>query len=270
MCTMIKKAALGASLGVLTLGLLFGTSATSYVRTAFHRVRSVADQNVPIEYKIDEARQQVAALEPAIREHCQALAQAVYSVERLQGEIQLTQANLEQEGREMMALKDGLQDGRFQLTSGTSYSAEEVRADLSRRLVTYRRTKEILQTQEQTLRQKQESVVALRKALNEMAGQKKELEAKVESIETRLAQIRATQATNEFTFDTTPLSQAKAAIQKLDEELEVMARTAEYEGQYVERGIPVEVVAPGRDICSEVEAELSGSAGEAVETGPST
>jgi hypothetical protein len=271
MFTCIKKAAIGAGLGALTLGLLFGTSAPSYIKTAFHRVRSAADHNVPIEYKIEEARQQVAALDPAMKQHCEALARAVYSVKNLKEEIQVTQANLLKEGTEMMALKDGLKNGRFQLTgSGSTYSADEVKADLGRRLDTYRRTKDILQTKELTLRQKEENVAAIQKALEEMASQKSVLEAKVEAIETKLAQIRATQATNEYTFDTTPLSQAKAAIQKLDEQLEIMTRTAEYEGQYVEHGIPVEVAAPGRDICTEVETELNGSTGSAVESGPST
>lgn len=267
----IKKAVLGAGLGMLTLGLLFGTSAPSYVKTAFHRVRSAADHNVPIEYKIEEARQQVAALEPAMRDHCEALARAMYSVERLKSEITLTQANLEKAGQEMMTLKDGLKDGRFQLTgSSSTYSADEVRADLARRLVSFRRAKETLATKEETLRQKEENVVAIRKALDEMATQKEELEAKIEGIETKLAQIRATQATNEYTYDATPLSEAKAAIQKLDEQLEIMTRTAEFEGQYIEQGIPVEVVCPNDNICDEVEAELNGSTGTPVESGPST
>ena len=95
------------------------------------------------------------------------------------------------------------------------------------------------------------------KALDEMTGQKKALSAKIEAIESRLAQIKATQTSNEFTFDTTPLSQAKKTIAELDKQLEVMARKAELEGRYVEQGIEVEV-APGRDISAEVESALEG------------
>jgi DNA repair exonuclease SbcCD ATPase subunit len=269
-CTTIKKGLVGAGLGVLTLGLLFGTSAPSYVKTAFTRVRATAERNVPIEYKIEEARQQVAALEPAIKENIEALVRAEVSVDELNGEIALTRSNLEKEGREMLSLKEGLKEGRFKLTGGTPYTDDEVKADLAGRLDQYKRTKEILVVKESTLKEKQAQVVAIRKALNEMATQKKALEAKIEGIETRLAQIKATQATNEFTFDTTPLSKAKAAIAELDKKLEVMSRTAEYEGQYVERGVSVEVVDPARDICAEVEAELNGATPPPAESGPST
>jgi phage shock protein A len=264
---MIKKGLVGAGLGALTLGLLFGTSAPSYVHTAFHRVRSAAERQVPIEYKIEEARQQVAALEPAIKQNIEALVRAEVAVENLNEEIAVTRANLEKEGREMLALNEGLKAGKFKLTSSGGHSADDVKADLACRLDQFKRTKEILAVKEKTLSDKVEHVAAIRKALNEMATQKKALEVKVESIETRLAQIKATQATNEFTFDTTPLSKAKEAIAELDKQLEIMTRTAEYEGQYVERGVAVEVVEPGRDISAEIEAELNTPA---VDAQPST
>lgn len=269
-CTTIKKGLVGAGLGVMTLGLLFGTSAPSYVKTAFTRVRATAESNVPIEYKIEEARQQVAALEPAIKESIEALVRAEIDVKDLDKEIALTKANLEKEGREMLTLSEGLKNGRFQLTSGSVYTAEEVKADLASRLEQYKRTKEILAVKEGTIKEKQQHVAAIRKALHEMGSQKKALEAKIEGIESRLAQIRATQATNQFTFDTTPLSKAKATIAELDRKLEIMSRTAEYEGQYVERGVTVEAVEPSRDICAEVEAELHGGTPPAADSGPST
>ena len=39
MCSMVKKGLLGAALGAGALFLVFGTSAPSYVKTAFHKVR---------------------------------------------------------------------------------------------------------------------------------------------------------------------------------------------------------------------------------------
>jgi septal ring factor EnvC (AmiA/AmiB activator) len=270
-CSTIKKGVVGAGLGAMTLGLLFGTSAPSYVKTAFCRVRATAESRVPIEYKIEEARQQVAALEPAIKQNIEALVRAEIDVRDLDREIALTKANLEQEGREMAGLTDGLKNGRFQLTGGSSYTADEVKADLASRLDQYKRTKEILVVKQATVKEKQQHVAAIRKVLHEMGSQKKALEAKIEGIETRLAQIRATQATNEYTFDTTPLSKAKAAIAELDKKLEVMSRTAEYEGQYVEGGVSVPGIEPGRDICTEVEAELNGTAtATSADSQPST
>jgi len=255
-CKTMKRGVIGAGLGVLALGLLFGTSAPHYVKTAFQRVRSAADSQVPIEFKIDQARQQIAALEPAISENIESLVQAELAVERLEDDIALTEANLEAEGREMLALNEALKDGRLKLASdGIAYSPEEIKADLERRLDHYRTTKESLKHKRETLKARVEHVQAIRKALNEMAAQKKTLEAEIDAIESRLAQIQATQATNEFTFDDTPLAKAKATIAELDKQLEVMTRKAAYEGQYVERGVVIDVE-PERDITAEVEEEL--------------
>ena len=46
-CSMVKKGVLGAALGAGTLFLVFGTSAPSYVKTAFHKVRQNVKDSVP-------------------------------------------------------------------------------------------------------------------------------------------------------------------------------------------------------------------------------
>ena len=38
-CKIMKKGLMGVGLGALALGLVFGTRAPSYVRTAFHKIR---------------------------------------------------------------------------------------------------------------------------------------------------------------------------------------------------------------------------------------
>ncbi|WP_152052441.1 hypothetical protein [Tautonia marina] len=257
MCKTVKKAVVGAGLGVAVLGLLFGTSAKYHARTAVEQARALAQSQVPIEYKIDEARQQVTALEPAILESIESLARAQVEVDALKQEIQVAKDNLQTQGKEMLALKEGLDQGRLQLTSGVTYTAEEVKADLARRLDTFNRTQDTVNSLEETLKAKVERTFAIQRALDEMTAQKKDLMVKIEAIESRLAQIKAEQASNEFTFDTTPLSQAKKTIAELDKQLEIMARKAELEGRYIEQGVKVEV-APDRDISSEVESALEG------------
>jgi chromosome segregation ATPase len=257
MCKTIKKVAIGAGLGVATLGLLFGTSAKHHMKTAIDDVRSVAQSQVPIEYKIDEARQQIEALEPAILENIETLARASVEVDDLKEQITIARSGLQTQGKEMLALKEGLDNGQLKLTSGVTYTAEEVKADLARRLETFNRCQETVDSLEQTLKAKVERVGALQRTYDEMVAQKKALSAKIEAIESKLAQIKAEQTSNEFTFDTTPLSQAKKTIAELDKQLEVMARKAELEGRYIEQNIKVEV-SPDRDISAEVESALEG------------
>jgi hypothetical protein len=49
-CSMVKKGLLGAALTAGGLFLVFGTSAPSYVRTAFHKMRHNAKDAVPVQF----------------------------------------------------------------------------------------------------------------------------------------------------------------------------------------------------------------------------
>ena len=257
-CGMIKKGLAGVGLGALALGLLFGPSAVSYVKTAFYKVRSTAKDAVPIQFEIERARQEIAALKPAIDDNIEALARAEVDVTHLEAEIAETSANLDREAKKMLALNESLKSGRVRLTSssGASYTAEEIKADLGRRLDQYRRGKQILKDKEETRKVRQQSVAAARKALGEMNAQKRALETQIEGIEARLKQIEATQTSNDFTFDDSALSRVKQTVSELDKKVEVLARIAEQEGRYAEKELPVPDDL-SRDVSKEIDTELS-------------
>jgi hypothetical protein len=112
----------------------------------FHNVRHSAKDAVPVQFEIDRARNEIAALDPAIHDNIEALANSEVDVKHLEREIVAFRENLDRQAKQMLALNEGLKSGRYQLTSGVSYSADEVKADLARRLDQYRRCKEILAT----------------------------------------------------------------------------------------------------------------------------
>ena len=55
-CSLVKKGLLGAALGAGTLFLVFGTSAPSYIKTAFHKVRQSAKESIDPRFEIERAR----------------------------------------------------------------------------------------------------------------------------------------------------------------------------------------------------------------------
>ena len=61
-CSLIKKGLLGAALGAGTLFLVFGTSAPSYVKTAFHKMRQTAKDSIDPRFEIERARSDGATL----------------------------------------------------------------------------------------------------------------------------------------------------------------------------------------------------------------
>jgi len=268
-CSIVKKAVLGAALSAGALYLAFGTSAPSYVRTAFCRVRHNAKDAVPVQFEIDRARREIADLEPAIKDNIEVLARAEVDVEYLNREIANKQASLASEKKAMLALRESLETGDFRLAGHghVSYTAEEVKGDLARRLDRYRNISKVLEEKEATLKAREKSVIAARKLLMEMAAQKQTLLTKLEKIEAHLKMIEATRASNEFDFDDSALARAKQSVFELEKRLEVLDRKAEMEGRFVDSGdLPVGLE-PNRDVVKEIDEEFGTPAAPKAENG---
>jgi chromosome segregation ATPase len=271
-CSIVKKAVLGAALSAGALYLAFGTSAPSYVRTAFCRVRHNAKDAVPVQFEIDRARREIADLEPAIKDNIEVLARAEVDVEYLNREIANKQASLASEKKSMLALRESLETGDFRLAGHghVSYTAEEVKGDLARRLDRYRNISKVLEEKEATLKAREKSVIAARKLLMEMAAQKQTLLTKLEKIEAHLKMIEATRASNEFDFDDSALARAKQSVFELEKRLEVLDRKAEMEGRFVDSGdLPVGLE-PNRDVVKEIDEEFGTPAAPKAENGNGT
>jgi len=263
-CSMVKKAVLGAALSAGALYMVFGTSAPSYVRTAFHNVRHNVKDKIPVQFDIDRARGEIANLEPAMKDNIEVLARAEVEVEHLDREIVAVQANLATEKKTLLALRESLETGDFRLAGHghVNYTADAVKGELARRLDHYRGVTRILEEKEATIKAKQKTVIAARKQLTEMAATKKALLTKLEGIEAQLKMIEATKASNEFDFDGSALARAKQSVSDLEKRLEVLARTAEMEGRFADAGIPVSLE-PGRDVVKEIDAEFGTPAAQA-------
>jgi septal ring factor EnvC (AmiA/AmiB activator) len=254
-CSLMKKGLLGATLGAGALYLAFGTSAPSYVRTAFHKVRDNAKSSVPVQFEIDRAREEIASLGPAIQDQIENLARAQVDVEHLDREIIAIRANHETEAKILTALQASFKTGDFKLAGNVTYTEDELKAEAKHRLDHYRQVKELLKDKEETLKARQKAVVAARVQLNQMAATKQALMTKLAGIEARLKMIQTTKESNEFNFDDSALARAKASVTDLEKRLDVMARTAEMEGKFSDTGIPI-IIEPSRDVLKEMDAEF--------------
>lgn len=253
-CKVAKKGLAGLALGAGLLYLAFGTSAPSYVRTAFHKARHVAENSVPDQFQIDRAREEVEALEPAILDNREELARAEVDVEHLQREVSTVKENLAKERAQMVALRDRLETGDLKLAGHVNYTADEVKSALANRMDHYRNVQRILADKESTLKARHQAVEAARNKLLEMANQKRRLSTQLESIQARLQAIEATQQKNEFHFDDSALSRAKQTVAELEKRLEVKARVAEMEGHF--SGATLPSVDSDRDVVKEFDSEF--------------
>ena len=253
-CSLVKKGVLGAALGAGALYLAFGTSAPSYVRTAFNGVRSGVKSSVPIEFEIRRAREEVANLEPAIKRNIAEIAQADVDVKDLSDEIASTKANLAKEKNAMLSLRDRLESGDFRLASGSSASADDLKTELARRFDSYKLASKVLENKEATLKAKRKSLEAAKVQLSQMASAKKQMLTKIDEIEARQKMIQTTKESRDFNFDDSALANVKQTVADLAKRLDKEARIAEMEGKYSD-GLTISSE-PGRDVVKELDGEF--------------
>jgi len=85
---------------------------------------------------------------------------------------------------------------------------------------------------------------------------KRDLSARVEGIEARLNQIKASRSASEFVYDESAVGRAKQTVSELELKLEQMARIDELKGEFADRGT-VSPLDPTRDVSREIDAEFN-------------
>jgi len=256
-CKMVKRGLIGAALGAGALGLIFGTAAPSYVHTAWHKVRHGAKNAVPVEFEIDRARNEIAALGPAIDNGIETYARALTQVDQLKREIASSTEQLNKEGRSLQALNESLKTGDLHRTSGVAYSEREVKKALAKNWDRYNVLKSTLGEKQATLSILEKNVDSAKQGLDALKAARLELTARVDGAQARLNQIKAARAASRFSFDDSAIGQAKKTVNELESKLEQMARVDELKEKYLDDETTVTIPDVTRDVSKEIEAEFN-------------
>ena len=172
MCAMVKKGLLGAALGAGALFLVFGTSAPSYVKTAFHKVRHGVKGAVPPKFEIERARQAIEDLKPMFDQNKETLARAEIEVESLEKEVSTIQANLDRGTEDDVSLRDSIKTGEIRLAGHVKGSESEAKAELAHRLDHLRYTSDLLKQKNQVIAAKQKIIRGAKEQLETLRAQK--------------------------------------------------------------------------------------------------
>jgi len=254
-CSLVKKGLLGVALGAGALYLAFGTSATSYVKTAFCKVRHAAKESMDPRFEIERARQEIASLKPAFQQNKEELARAEVAAEGLEKEIAVVQASLEQKQTQITKMAGQLKAGDFRLTGHVVVTADEIKARLANRLDEYKATAGVLKEKQELLKSKRQMIESAHSQLENLRAQKTSLETQLSNIEAQLSVIEAAQAKSDFNFDSSALSRAKEAVAGLQERLNVMRHLADINDKYgdIDGRSATQCVDPQRDVLKEVD-----------------
>jgi len=253
---MFKKSfVMGAGL-VLLLTLFFGRS---HVMTTIGMVRETVKESVPIDFEIKRARQMIKELAPEIDKNLRLMTYEEVEVDALEERVIALDQRLNQDRNDIVRLKDDLDQGSVTFVyAGRSYSAKQVKAELTSRFDQFKTQAATLESQKQILTARQTGLQAAHDKLDGMLDAKRQLEVEIENLEARLAMVAVAQTTSSFKFDNSRLSRTQELISDISTRIQVAEKLVNADVRYFDR-IPLNASDEvDRDITEEVAEYLDG------------
>jgi phage shock protein A len=219
---MIKKSLMVGAGVLLLAGLLMGTSAVSYMSTAWNRVHTSAKDSIPIDFELDRARQMIRDLNPEIKRNMHRIAREEVEVAKLQRNLDRQEEQLADARSDIMRLKSDLESGdSYFVYAGRTYSEDQVKSDLANRFQHFKTAEATVQKLRKILDARQQGLQAAREKLEATLADKRQLEVQVENLEARLKMIEVAQTTSEFNIDDSQLARTRELIDEIETRLDV-------------------------------------------------
>lgn len=248
---MCKRLFLTALAVTLVGGMIFGTSAWSYLTTGAGKVTQTVEDSVPIDFQIDRARNMVRDLEPEIRRSMHVIAKEEVEVEQLDNRIEAAQTKGEKDKSDIMRLQSDLESGKSVFRyANHEYTCDEVKQDLARRFARYKTSDATLGSLRDMRDARQRNLDAARQKLAAMMSAQRQLLVEVENLEAKLKLVEVAQASSDLQLDDSQLARAKALMSDIHARLEVAAKLANADTSFQEE-IPLDAPAP-HDIADQV------------------
>lgn len=254
---MLKKAALIGFGALLVGGLLFGSRLVPYAQTAYNKVRTSAQQSVPISFQIDAAKDQLEKINPEIKNMVWQIAKEKAEIKRLEREVESQTAALQKRQDEILALRTHLNSGEevYVATNGKTYSNSRVEDDLRHRFSVYKTGKQTVEKTEQILELRQKSLDAALAKLEQAQALQRELDVQVENLTARQRMVDVAKTASSINLDHSQLARTQKLIDeiasKIDAEEEMLALAPQYLGEIPVNG---EAEYVNGDISQEIDA----------------
>jgi len=233
---MIRKAlTAGVALSVLA-GLLVATPIGSYARCGWQYLSHSAEDAVPVEWELKRARQMITDLQPEIEQNARRIAKEKIEVAKLERELGETDRRLAKAESDIRRLTDDLQSEHDQYSyGGHTYTAAQVRTDLSHRFKRFKTREQTAEKLQQMLSARQASLRAANERMDAMLEARRQLEVEVENLQARLGALRVAQTSSKLNLDDSALSRTRELLDdiatRIDVEEETMAVDVEYFGE---------------------------------------
>jgi chromosome segregation ATPase len=223
---MAKKFVVGIVAAVLVGVFLFGTRFFGYVGTMVDKGRQAADDSVPFEWKLEEAKKKVAKLDGVIENYMKQMADLKTDSNNLDETIVKTEASIGRQEQEMQYLAGLLQENNsdhiyVKTTKGNEKkSVAEVTSKLKTIKVNWDRAQKALASDKKSLEEKQHQYDEHVKQLNQLDTLRKDLANRIKELETQQAVLKTRKATEAAQYDESDIKDAQAIIDELENTLD--------------------------------------------------
>lgn len=230
---MVKKGMFVGGAVLLLLGLLFGTSASSYVKTFGGGVRQAVRDSVPLGFELDRARQMIKDLDPEIRSNMHLIAKEEVEVSSLREQVAASEKSLAKSKSDIDRLNTDLKRGDSTFVyCGKSYTAKQVENDLTNRFSQFKVKEQTIDKLRQILSARERGLTAGRDKLKAMQAAKQQLEVDVANLEARLEMVKVAQSTSDFNFDDSRLSRTKDLVKDIGARIDVAEKLVNADTSY--------------------------------------
>jgi chromosome segregation ATPase len=219
---MLKKMAIAALAVVAGLFVLNTTIVGSYTKTALRKARSAANNQVPLEFKIETLRNEISRLIPDMKKNLGAIADEIVAVDTLKEEVAGIRSHLATQKENLRAMAEALKSGDARVSyNGYTYRADRLQAKLDLALESCKQCEKELAMKEKLLDARQEKLDMDRHQLTSMRSQKEALEVRLAQLEAELKTLRVAQTRSQFQLDDSRLGKIKGALADLEKQLKV-------------------------------------------------
>jgi len=253
---MFKKIAIASVIVVAGLVLIAKTSVGSYVHTGWKQLKAGTKNQIPLEFEIERAKDEVSQLVPDMNKYFNEMAHEVVALDSLKEDISRTRANLDLQKKNILVMKDDVQgksDTQKVSYGGTAYTVERVRTKLAKDWEAYKASEVSLKAKEQLLEAKETSLVAAREKLGAMRSKKEQLEVQIAQMEAELKTLRVAETRGSFKIDDSRLARIESSLADIRTRIKVAAKAAELEGEFKSDMIPVQEKVQVNDVLKDID-----------------
>jgi len=225
MMRLIKYSA-GAVLATFIGGfLLFGSDFSSMIRTSASSLQQSARENVPVEFELDRAKDQINEILPDLQSQVRMIAEEEVAISRLEKEVSKDQARLEKLEHTVVSLREQARTQHVSLrTAPTELDRQQVTRNLQSHFSHFKQAKLATESKQRLLEKRREGLAAAVTVLEEMRLRQSELKLKVESLAAQHRLIKASKIESGTLVDSSRLSKADQLLGQIENRLAVAQR----------------------------------------------